>query len=80
MSIGYDTVEVELGVSDTNSRRTNILVSIEAVAAKRHATRQGIVIVLLILDFTIQYIAISVATNTVYGNIFRQYNILQYLG
>lgn len=37
-----DTVEVELGVSDTNrSGRTNILVSIEAVAANRHANAVG---------------------------------------
>ena len=41
MSIGDDTVEVELGVSDTNSGRTNILVSIEAVAANRHANAVG---------------------------------------
>ncbi len=37
-----DTVEEELGVSDTNrSGRTNILVSIEAVAANRHANAVG---------------------------------------
>ena len=37
MSVGDDTVKVKLGVGKTNSRRTNVLISVEAVATHSHA-------------------------------------------
>ena len=41
VSIGNNTVEVELGVGETNRGRPNILVGVKTVAANRHADAVG---------------------------------------